>query len=133
MTSRKLIAASFIAPTLCGAALIGCGGSGAGPKAGPPVRRVSSVSAPASSDGQQAAAPALAACKRAVAKPMSLSGGAKREIAELCDRINTVIEDNEATVKAVCQELANAVTQSAAATRKRTYSTCYSEYAQTLK
>jgi hypothetical protein len=120
---------------LCSALIVGCGGSSSSSKATSAASRSSPSAAVPSTEavGNQATAPALAACRRAVARPPSLSASTKREIGELCDRINDVIEDNEATVRAVCQELANAATSANTSSRKSVFSDCYAEYAKTIK
>ena len=55
----------------------------------------------------------------------SLTDAAKNEIATLCFRINYIPEDNEKTVRSVCQEVANASSLTSDAARKRTASACY--------
>jgi hypothetical protein len=120
------------------ALIVGCGGSSGGVEA----RSVTSPSTSSSTasdmtgetgPGKQPAALALAACKRAVTRPASLSASSRREISELCFRINDVVEDNEPTMRAVCQELANAATQPDTPARKSVFATCYAEYAKTIK
>jgi hypothetical protein len=81
----------------------------------------------------QPAAPALAACVRAVDRPPGLSAQARREIAALCERIDDVVEDNEATMSAVCQELALAAAARSRSSRGRLLSECYAEYARTVR
>jgi hypothetical protein len=135
--TRTLATRSFTA-VLIGVCLIGCGNAGDGSQSGSVASRVRSAPAgkPAVASykrGEQAVAPALAACKRAVTTTASISATAKQEIGELCDRMNVVIEDNEATVRAVCQELASAISSPSAAARKRVFSGCYAEYAKTIK
>lgn len=66
-----------------------------------------------------------AACEQAVQSAPLLAAAAKTEIAALCFRINYVPEDNERTVRAVCQEVANASSLSSETARKRTVSACY--------
>jgi hypothetical protein len=66
-----------------------------------------------------------ASCEQAVQSAPALAAAAKPEIAELCFRINYVREDNERTVRAVCQEVANASSLSSEAARQRTVSACY--------
>ena len=125
----------WFAASLSSALLIGCGSTGGsrGPSAASRSRPVPSTSSPSSlKPGDQAVAPALAACRSGVRKQQSLSASAKREISELCFRINDVIEDNEATVGAICTEVANAVAPPNATTRKRVYTDCYADYAKTL-
>lgn len=55
----------------------------------------------------------------------SLAQSAKQEIATLCFRINFVPEDNEKTMRSICQEVANASSPTSDAARKRTASACY--------
>jgi hypothetical protein len=135
--NRKLFAWPF--PTLlCGMLLSGCVGLSSSSKShstGSPPATTSAVlsAAPRPRHFSQDAAPALAACKRAVARPRSLPASAKQEISALCDRINDVIGDNEDTVRAVCQELANAVSTPNALAKNRAFSDCYAEYAKTIK
>ena len=126
-------------PTLlCGVLLSGCAGSSSSSKtrsaASPPT---TTSRAPAETPNHrhfsQDTASALAACRRAIARPTSLLASAKREITALCDRINDVIEDNEDTVRAVCQELASAVSTSNATAKNLVFSDCYAEYAKTIK
>jgi hypothetical protein len=125
---------------LLGTALMaGCGGSSSSSATGSAATG-SSSSTPTTSTvaetrvrGEQPTAPALASCKRAVAQEATVAAAAKPEISALCDRINDVVEDNESTVQAVCQELANASSVSSGAARKRIDSTCYAEYAKTIK
>ena len=118
---------------LCSALAIGCGGSGSSSKTTPAANRPATTSTPAEVHGEQVTAVALAACRRAVSRPASLSAATKREIGELCDRINDVVEDNEATVRAVCQELAHAAASPSESTGKSIFSDCYAEYAKTIK
>lgn len=136
MTTRKPVIWLSVV-VLCGTLIIGCGGSTSSSKTTSAASHSSPSATPTSTaaagQGQQAAAPALAACRRAVARPASLSASAKREISELCDRINYVVEDNEATVRAVCQELANAAAPPNTSARKSVFSGCYAEYAKTIK
>ncbi len=68
-----------------------------------------------------------AACERAVQGPPGLSPSAKKELAELCFRINYIPEDNEATVRSACEEAANASSLSSVAARKHAVSVCYSQ------
>jgi hypothetical protein len=64
-------------------------------------------------------------CEQAVRSAPSLAAAAKAEIAALCFRINFVREDNEKTMRAICQEVANASSLSSDVARKRTVSACY--------
>jgi hypothetical protein len=68
---------------------------------------------------------AKAACEQAVRSAPDLAAVAKDEIAALCFRINYVPEDNENTVRSVCQEVANASSLASEAARRRTISACY--------
>ncbi len=65
------------------------------------------------------------ACERAVYSAPSIPDSAKHEIATLCFRINFIPEDNERTVRSVCQEVANASSLTSDAARKRTTAACY--------
>jgi Mg-chelatase subunit ChlI len=65
------------------------------------------------------------ACEQAVRSAPALSLAAKREIAALCFRINYIPEDNERTVRSICQEVGNASSTASEAARKRTISACY--------
>jgi hypothetical protein len=65
------------------------------------------------------------ACEQAVQSAPLLAVDAKNEIAALCFRINYIPEDNERTVRSVCQEVANASSVTSEAARKRTVSACY--------
>lgn len=64
--------------------------------------------------------------------PPGLSERARHEIGALCDRVNDVVEDNEATVRAVCQELALAAGAAGRSSRGRVFAECYAEYAKTI-
>jgi hypothetical protein len=136
MMIRRLLTGLFSALLLCGLLLSACGGASDGsrttPVASQPGATTTSTS-PSHRRFTQATAPALAACRRAVARPVALSASTRQEISALCDRINDVIEDNEATVRAVCQELASAVPAPNASDRKRRFADCYAEYAKTIK
>jgi hypothetical protein len=65
------------------------------------------------------------ACEQAVQYAPALAAAAKEEIAALCFRINYIPEDNERTVRSVCQEVANASSLTSEDARKRTVSACY--------
>ena len=138
MTDRA--APSLFAILVVGLALGGCGGSGAGAKTSPTASRSSPASANATSGPisrpwpTQAAAPAIAACKRAVARAVSLSASSRHEIAEPCDSMDERVKENKALVHTVCQELASATSLSPSApSTKHVAAACYAEYAQTLK
>ena len=67
-----------------------------------------------------------AACEGAVKSLPGLSTSAKSELAGLCFRINYVPEDNERTVRAACEEAANASSLASDSARKRAAAECYS-------
>jgi hypothetical protein len=126
----------FLAALVGGEVLIGCGG---GASAGSHVTHGStSIGAAAQPIHHpwptQAVAPAIAACKRAVARAISLPASSRHEIAEPCDRMDERVKENKALVRAVCQELASAVPVSPGTpSTKHIASACYDEYAKTLK
>lgn len=118
-----------------GEVLIGCGGASVGSKTSgdPPHVKISTqpIHRPWPT---QAAAPAIAACKRAVERVTSLPASARSEIAEPCDRMDERVKENEALAGVVCQELASATSVSPSDPgNKRVASACYAEYAKTLK
>lgn len=134
----RTLAVLLSGASLGGVLLTGCGSGGgdsgrAASTKGPPADAVVYSPGRPRRHGEQQPAPALAACHRAVARYTTLQSAAKHEISELCYRINDVVEDNEATVESVCQELANAVTAAGDSEgKKRVYSTCFGEYATTV-
>jgi hypothetical protein len=66
-----------------------------------------------------------ASCERAVQSAPSLTDAAKSEIGALCFRMNYIKEDNEKTVRSICEEVANASSLTNEAARKRTITGCY--------
>jgi hypothetical protein len=100
--------------------LAGCGGSD--PQAHTQTEQAKVVR---SRPGIVIPGPARAACEEAVKSAPLLPSSAKPEIAALCYRINEVLEDNEKTVRSVCQEVANASQLSSESARTRTVSACY--------
>jgi hypothetical protein len=66
-----------------------------------------------------------AACESAVQGPPGITAAGKKELAGLCFRINYIPEDNEQTVRAACEEAANASSLTSASARKRASSECY--------
>jgi hypothetical protein len=119
--------------------LIGCGGSASSSKRGSPSElpdrtpvKASYVPPVPRQWPTQATGPAISACRNAVAKATSLSNGARREISEPCDSMDERVKENEAIVRAVCRELAHAVSSPSNAPAAVTYSHCYAEYAKTL-
>jgi hypothetical protein len=82
----------------------------------------------------QLAAPAIAACVRAVSRAAaSLSASARRELSEPCRSMDERVLENEALVHVVCQELANATASSLTSPEAgRIDSECYAEYARTI-
>ncbi len=129
-TIGRTFAGSALAVLASGALLVGCGGVGgtassSTAKATSTARTVSQES----ESPQQAAISrhAKLACEGAVQDVPSLTPSAKAEIAALCYRINYVREDNEKTVRSVCQEVANASSLSSEAARKRLATSCYTK------
>ncbi len=101
--------------------LVGCGGAGHSQ-----AIAHKTMSAPAGL-GTVAEVPARAACEHAVRIAPRLQSSAKSEIAGLCRRINSVVEDNEKTVRSICQEAANASSLTGEFAKQRTATTCYSD------
>jgi len=117
---HRLIRPAIVAVAVC-LALAGCGSSG-DPAA---THAAATVSTGSRSPGIVEPRAAKAACERAVKEAPRLAASAKPEIAELCWRINKVVEDNEKTVRAICEEVANASQLSSESDRQRESASCY--------
>lgn len=133
------LALAQLAILAVGVALSGCGASGAATKTSSAASNPSRPSSDVSTGPvprpwpTQAAAPAIAACKRVVARATSLPIGSRRELAEPCDSMDERVKENKALVHTVCQELASATSASPdAPATKRVAADCYAEYAKTL-
>ncbi len=119
----------LLAALVGGAVLAGCGGASSGAVASsskgfPGQRRPWRT---------QALAPALAACRGPVIGATSLSASEKGEIAHSCDRMDERVLENEAIVRAVCQELASATSSSPTApSTRRVAADCYAGYERTI-
>jgi hypothetical protein len=113
---------------LAAVAFLGCGSSGVG------ARGANVPSRPARRPWRtQLAAPAIAACEHVVASATSLSASARREIEEPCRTMDERVHENEATMRAVCQELVSATSPSPDSPAvSRTEADCYAEYAKTI-
>jgi hypothetical protein len=136
MTPIRTLSFSLLAAWLCAAILSGCGDSGKAsstatarapsvakkPKFGEPFQPAGDKVTP---QNATITAHAKSACERAVRSAPALAAPAKAEIARLCFRINYVQEDNERTVRAICQEVANASSPASDLARKRTAAACY--------
>jgi hypothetical protein len=118
---RIALASAILASLAIGALLLSCGGTDQGsalttlarkPAARIPARYVGIVKRN------------MMACERAVQAPPGLSAEAKNELAALCFRVNYIPEDNERTVRAACEEAANASSVTGDA-RKRAAQECY--------
>jgi hypothetical protein len=138
--TRYRLPPTVLAVVLGGSLVIGCGGAGhASPtsahgstsvaKEVNPNARIGAKLQPAGDQitAQNAAITkrAKAACEQAVQSAPALAASAKAEIAALCFAINYVTEDNERTVRSVCQEVANASSLASDVARERTISACY--------
>ncbi len=120
----RRLATWLLAALLGGAAFAGCGGASSAKDPAHAARRPWRT---------QLAAPAIAACRHAVAQASSLSEAERREIAAPCGRLDERVLENEETVHAVCQELASATSSSPdAAEAARVTARCYAGYVKTI-
>ncbi|HEY1450296.1 MAG TPA: hypothetical protein VGF47_05025 [Solirubrobacteraceae bacterium] len=133
-TSRLLLKVALLALLACVLlVVVGCGGTKATPSTARTATRVEArlprrpqpagdVFTP---KNDEVSRQNQMACEAAVRSAPSLTAAAEHEIAALCYRMNYVREDNEKTVRSVCQEVANASSLTSDAARKRTISACY--------
>lgn len=104
------------------ALLVGCGGSSHATTASSNAHDPTTTSAHFRTVFERSA---RAACEKAVTSAPRLASSAKTEIAGLCWRINYVVEDNEKTVRAICQEVANGSSITSESAKHQTFATCY--------
>jgi hypothetical protein len=133
---RRNLSSFVLAAAVACAFAVGCGGakdasSAAAPRSTTVAKEINRGKRPQPAGDIPSAKNAAitshnkAACEQAVQSAPSLTAAAKTEIAALCFRMNYIPEDNERTVRAICQEVANASSLSSEAARKRTVSACY--------